>query len=174
MKKIALLAVCMIFIFCAVNLYSQDQKEKAEEKKTDKAGECKKEKTEDVEKSEDISEIIVGEWSMTPNQRILEGSIVFTTDGAYEMKEKLRDETVVGNKGEYRLMTDTEPARIKLCLDRCDKPGSEWTTSFGIIRALPGGKLEIFNSPDGKFPAAFPEDPGATEYSMVLKKKKKM
>jgi len=167
MKKIALLSACLFFIFCAANLYSQDQKEKAEEKKTEKPEECEK-KEAASEKSENIAEIIVGEWSMTPNQRILEGSIMFTGDGAYEMNEKLHDETVVGNKGEYRLMTDTEPARIKLCLDRCDKPGSEWTTSFGIIRVLPGGKLEIFNSPDGKFPVAFPEDPGASEYWMVL------
>lgn len=168
MKKIALVLVCMTVTFCGLDLYSQDQKEKAEEIKTEKTEDCKNEKSADSEKSEDISRIIIGEWSLTPNQRILEGSIVFKKDGSYEMKEKLHDGTGVGNKGEYRLFTDKKPARIKLCLDRCDKPGGEWTTSFGIIRVLSDGKLEIFNSPDGKFPAAFPEGQEASEYSMVL------
>ena len=170
MKSFALFFTCLMGLFCAENIYSQDQKEKTEQKKIEKTEECKKEETAAVEKSEDITKILIGEWNLTPNQRILEGSIVFTKEGAYEMKEKLHDETIVGNKGEYRLMTDMEPARIKLCLDKCDKPGSEWTTSFGIIRVLPDGKLEIFNSPDGKFPDAFPEDPAASEYSMVLTK----
>jgi len=154
MKRIGLCFVCLAYLFISADIYSQVPADKEESTA--------------AEKSLDITRIIIGEWTLAPNKRMTGGSILFTGDGSYEMNETLHDGTGVGKKGEYRLFTESEPVRIKLCLDKCGKPGGEWTTTFGIIRLLDEGKLEICSSPEGKFPSDFPEDPASSEYSMVL------
>lgn len=104
---------------------------------------------------------------MAPNKRSSKGSITFDKNGNYEMHEQLQDGVGVGTKGQYLLNNDVTPARIDLCLDTCGKPGSEWTTRFGIIGVLPDGKLEIHTSPDDKHPSAFSDDTSG-ERTMVL------
>lgn len=118
-----------------------------------------------------IADMLVGKWEIAPNGRSVSGSIVFSAAGTYEMEEKHTDGTGVGVKGEYKLDTSVSPARIDLCLDKCGQPGSEWTTRFGIIRVLAGGKMEIHTSPDGNYPSVFSDEP-ADEYTMILTKVK--
>ncbi|MCD4654042.1 hypothetical protein K8T06_08905 [bacterium] len=117
--------------------------------------------------SQDITQIIIGKWQIAPNKRAKSGSIVFKTDGHYEMNEKLQDDAGVGTKGEYRLNTKVTPAHIDLCLDKCNQVGSEWTTRFGIIRIVSNDKLEIFTSSDSNHPVAFPDKTDG-KYSMIL------
>jgi hypothetical protein len=115
----------------------------------------------------DIARTIVGKWEMAANKRATKGSISFDTNGAYELQESLQDGTEVGAKGEYNLDTSSTPIRIDLCLDKCGKPGSEWTTRFGILRILSGEKMEIRTSPDGKYPSSFSDDTNE-EHTMIL------
>lgn len=117
--------------------------------------------------SKDVTHLLVGKWDLAPNKRASKGSITFNKNGTYELQEKLQDGSGVGTKGEYKLTTTVTPIRIDLCVDKCDKPGSEWTTRFGIIRVLPNRKLKICTSPDGKYPLAFSDDT-SNEYIMIL------
>ena len=121
--------------------------------------------------SKDITQLIVGKWEMAPNKRAAKGSITFDKNGSYVMHEQFHDGTGVGTKGEYILNSNVTPTRIDLCLDKCGKPGSEWTTRFGIIRVLPNEKLEIYTSSDSKHPSDFPDDTSG-EYTMILTRAK--
>lgn len=117
--------------------------------------------------SKDITQLIVGKWEMAANKRASEGSITFDKNGTFGMHEQLQDGSGVGTKGEYKLYNRLKPIRIDICLGKCGKPGSEWTTRFGIIRVLSNGKLEICTSPDGKYPSGFSDDT-SDKYTMIL------
>lgn len=117
---------------------------------------------------DDVGRAILGEWQLQPNKRATEGSIVFAAAGTYELFERHHDGAGVSTKGEYRLDEKSSPSRIDLCLDKCGKAGSEWTTRFGIIRMLSDGKVEIRTSPDATYPQAFAGDPPSDEYTMIL------
>ena len=121
--------------------------------------------------SKDVTQLIVGKWEIAPNKRVSKGSITFDKNGSYAMHEQLQDGSGVGTKGEYKLNSNVIPVRIDLCLDKCGKPGSEWTTRFGIIRVLSNEKLEIHTSPDGKYPPDF-SDETSNEYTMILTRAK--
>jgi hypothetical protein len=116
----------------------------------------------------DLGQLILGEWQLQPNPRATEGSVVFSEKGTYELFERHPDGAGVSTKGQYRLDEKSFPSRIDLCLDKCGKAGSEWTTRFGIIRMLSDGKVEIRTSPDATYPQAFAEDPTSDEYTMIL------
>ncbi len=122
--------------------------------------------------SEKVSSIIVGKWEIAPNKRTAKGAIVFNDNGTYEINEKLTDGGGVGTKGEYKLYCEMTPVRIDLCLDKCGKPGSKWTTLFGVVRILAGGQLEIHTSPDEKYPVGF-SDNTSDKYTMILTNVKK-
>ena len=122
--------------------------------------------------SKNLTSDIVGKWEIEPNKRTATGTIVFNDNGTYEINEKLTDGAGVGTKGEYKLYCESTPVRIDLCLDKCGKPGSEWTTRFGVVRLLDGGQMEIHTSPDGKYPSGFPDDT-SDKYTMILTKVKK-
>lgn len=118
-------------------------------------------------KSKDLAQLILGTWEMVPNKRALKGSITFDQGGTYEMNEKLQDGSGVGTKGEYKLDTGVTPEKIDLCLGKCGKPGSEWTTRFGIMRVLSNEKVEIHTSPNSKYPSEFSNDT-SEEFTMIL------
>ena len=107
---------------------------------------------------EPVLEKFTGTWNMAPNARAKSGVITFKPNGLYEKTEKLVDGDKVGAKGEFKVDLSARPFRIDLCLDQCGKPGSEWTTLFGIFRFLSDTKLEIKTSPDGKYPTGFSDD----------------
>ena len=137
----------------------------------DKQGEPAKKASQDESakeiKAEDVTEIILGKWAIGPNKRSSKGSITFDKNGTYVMHEQLVDGMGVGTKGEYRLDSSVTPAKIDLCANKCDTPGSEWTTRFGIIRILSNDKLEIQTSPDSKHPSGFSDDT-SDMYKMFL------
>ncbi len=112
-----------------------------------------------AEKPGDIAQLIIGKWTIKPNDVIVSGTIFFKSDSWYVMDEKRSDGTGVSKKGEYRLNVDATPVTIDMCLQGCDEPGSEWTTVFGLIRMISDGKMELFMSETGKYPAAFPSEP---------------
>lgn len=121
--------------------------------------------------SKDLTQLIVGKWELAPNKRASEGFIIFELNGNYEMYEKLLDGTGVTKKGEYVLNSNVTPVKIDICLDKCNTTGSEWTTLFGIIKALSNEKLEIHTSADGKYPSSFSDDK-SDEYTMILSRSK--
>ena len=117
-----------------------------------------------------IGAYMVGEWIMAPGKNVLSGDIMFRDDGTYEKNEKHSDGAGVGIKGEYKLYTNEDPCGIDLCAGKCGRPGSEWTTLFGIVRILGDGRVEILTSRDSKRPTAFAEKPDE-RYTMVLTRK---
>jgi hypothetical protein len=121
--------------------------------------------------SKDIAQVIVGKWEMAPNKRASKGSITFEKNGNYEMHEQLQDGVGVGTKGQFILNSNVTPATLDLCLEECGRPGSEWTTRFGIIRFLSDGKLEIYTSPDDKHPSDFSDDTSGKS-TMILTRAK--
>lgn len=121
------------------------------------------------ENNDDISQYIIGTWEMTPNEYVLSGTIEFRKDGTYEMYQQMSDAGVT-TKGEYHIDGSTNPPRIDLCLEKCDTPGSEWTTRFCIVRMLEGDKLEIQSSPNGNYPAAFSDEKDDV-HSMLMSRK---
>ena len=121
--------------------------------------------------SKDVVHLSVGKWDLSPNKRASKGALTFDQGGTYEMNEGLQDGSGVDTKGEYKLNSDVTPVRIDLCLDKCGKPGSEWTTRFGIMRVLSTEKLEIRTSPEGKYPSDFSSNT-SEEYTMILNRAK--
>jgi hypothetical protein len=105
---------------------------------------------------------ITGNWIMESNgDQFLGGNILFMEDGQYEFYKKYPDGSGAEVKGGFILDSENSPARLKLCLGDCNAPGSEWTTSFAIVRITPEGQLELFISPGGEYPDGFPADPDA-------------
>lgn len=121
--------------------------------------------------SKDLTQLILGKWEIAPNKRASEGYIIFDLNGTYEMYEKFHDGTGVTKKGEYLLYSNVTPVKIDICLDKCNNAGAEWTTLFGIIRAISNEKLEIHTSPDDKYPSDFPDDK-SNKYTMILSRSK--
>lgn len=118
-----------------------------------------------VQKSK--TDTIEGKWQLSPNKRVKSGTITFYGNHTYLLEENLQDGDKISRKGEYKINSKTSPARIDICLGKCGIPGSEYTTGFGIFRFLPGGKLEIRSSPDGKYPSQF-DNSKADEYTMIM------
>ena len=147
MKRFRYLYLFFIFLVITVTAYAQS--------------------AEDSTSSTDITQLIIGKWEMTPNKYVLKSTISFDKNGTYNMEQKLKDNSGVGTNGGYKIDNNFNPVRIDLCLGKCGKPGSEWTTRFGIIRALSNDKVEICNSPNGNYPSDFPADT-LDEYSMIL------
>jgi len=119
--------------------------------------------------SDEIPSLIIGEWSMYDENGNLKASLIFKDPNNYEMTEVHDDGMKVGRKGEYKLNVTSEPYAIDLCLEKCDSPGSEWTTYFGIIRFLSKDEIEIRTSPSSTRPGEF--DATDKEYTMILSRK---
>ena len=117
-----------------------------------------------------MAEQLTGVWTIAPNARITEGTLEFKTGGKYEMNEEYGDGTGAGTKGDFVLDETTTPVRLKLCLGDCNQPGAEWVTRFCIVKMTGPDTLEIYQSKDGNYPAAFPEDKNAENYMMLTKK----
>ena len=117
--------------------------------------------------SKDLNQLILGKWELAPNKRAAAGFITFDSNGNYEMYEKFHDGTGATKKGEYQLYSNMTPAKIDICLDKCDNAGAEWTTLFGIIRVISGEKMEIRTSADGTYPSAFANDK-SDKYTMIF------
>jgi hypothetical protein len=115
---------------------------------------------------ESTAQKILGEWVIVPSNWVASGTIVFYDNGRYKSNEKRTDGIGVGREGEYILDLSADPVRIDLCLGECGKPGSEWTTLFGILRFHDDGTLEIRTSPDSNYPKKFSKK--QDDYTMML------
>ncbi len=100
---------------------------------------------------------IVGEWTIPGQDSLPPGSMSFSDDGTYSWAEYRESDMKVTLTGEYKIDTTATPPTIDLCLDKCNNPGAEWTTTFAIFRFLSVDRVEMRYSPDGKRPTAFDE-----------------
>ncbi len=114
---------------------------------------------------------LTGTWIMESNgDQLAGGNINFTDKGKYQFKKDYTDGTSATLSGTYELDRNASPVKLKLCLGDCGTAGSEWTTSFCLIRISTDGKLEIICSQDSNFPSKFPKDKMAAGYYVFTKK----
>lgn len=108
--------------------------------------------------AQNLEQNISGKWILeSSGDQFTGGHILFNDGASYEFYKKYPDESGAEVKGSYVLNCDKKPAQLKLCLGDCG-PGSEWTSSFCIVRINPECKLELYISSGGDFPAGFPAD----------------
>jgi len=101
------------------------------------------------------AEKLLGEWIVAGKYGAGDGRAVFKADMTYTLKEIHPDGTAVTHEGEYRLDTSTEPCSIDLCVGKFSNAGSEWVTTFGILRFFSDDEAEIHFDPSGKRPDSF-------------------
>ena len=116
-----------------------------------------------------IETSLIGTWVYVPDKYILDGEITFNEDGTYTKSELDKDSVRAGLTAHYVLDKSSQPYKIQLCLGECGAPGSEWTTSFGIVRFLTEDSLEIKFSPDGNYPVEF--SPEKERYTTFMNRK---
>lgn len=98
---------------------------------------------------------LVGEWIVAGKYGMGDGEAVFKADMTYTLKEIHPDGTAVTHKGEYRLDSSTQPCSIDLCVGKFSNAGSEWMTTFGILRFISDEEAEIHFDPSGQRPGSF-------------------
>ena len=104
---------------------------------------------------------LMGEWELvTSGDGFQDGRIIFLDGAEYQFFRTWPDGTGAEISGGYELDTDSSPAHLRLCLDDCSAAGSEWTSSFCVIRLNSPEEMEIYISQSGAYPGGFPEDPG--------------
>lgn len=84
-----------------------------------------------------------------------EGEAVFNADMTYMLKEIHPDGIAVTHKGQYKIDASQEPVAIDLCVGKFSNPGSEWVTTFGILRFISENEAEIHFDPSGNRPLSF-------------------
>ena len=112
---------------------------------------------------------LIGTWTYVPDKFILDGEITFDEDGIYTKSELDKDSVRAGLTAHYVFDKSAQPYKIQLCLGECGAPGSEWTTSFGIVRFLTADSVEIRFSPDGNYPTEFNPEPD--QYTRFMNRK---
>ena len=88
----------------------------------------------------------------------------------YTLKEILPDGLTVIHDGEYRLDPSKEPCSIDLCVGKFSNDGSEWVTTFGILRFISDDEAEIHFNPNGKRPDSFDNSPPDYIHKLTRKK----
>ena len=111
------------------------------------------------EKELTLAEYLIGAWDMAPTKYRVSGDLTFRADGTHERNEMDPKGGGGGVKGEYKLYPDQKPCGIDLCVGKCGREGSEWTTMFGIVRKLDDGRVEIQPSPSKDRPTEFAKEP---------------
>jgi hypothetical protein len=106
------------------------------------------------------AEKLLGEWIVAGKYGTGDGEAVFKADMTYTLKEIHPDGLAVTHKGQYRLDPSTETCAIDLCVGKFSNAGSEWVTTFGILRFISDDEAEIHFDPSGKRPGSFE---GATD-----------
>jgi len=113
---------------------------------------------------------LLGEWFVEGKYGAGDGEAVFKADMTYSLKEVHSDCTAVTHKGEYRLDPSQEPCAIDLCIGKFSNPGSEWVTTFGILRFLSEDEAEIHFDSSGKRPSTFDGATAKNTHRMTRKK----
>ncbi|MBN1224788.1 MAG: hypothetical protein JXB23_16190 [Candidatus Aminicenantes bacterium] len=119
---------------------------------------------------EDAAALLLGEWIVAGKYETGDGEAVFKADMTYTLKEIHPDGTAVTHKGEYRLDPSAEPCAVDLCVGKFSNAGSEWVTTFGILRFISNDKAEIHFDPSGNRLGSF--DGTEAEYIHALTRNK--
>ncbi|MFW6139757.1 MAG: hypothetical protein ACOC5S_00195 [Acidobacteriota bacterium] len=119
---------------------------------------------------EDPAGKLLGEWIVAEKYNKGEGEAVFKADMTYTLKEIHPDGLTVTHTGEYRLDASQVPCAIDLCVGKFSNAGSEWVTTFGILRFISDDEAEIHFDPSGKRPHSF--EGATTENTHHLTRKK--
>lgn len=98
---------------------------------------------------------LLGEWTVAGKFGTGDGEAVFRADMTYLLKEIHPDGLAVTHKGQYKLDPSQEPCAIDLCVGQFSNPGSEWVTTFGILRFISEDEAEIHFDPSGRRPGSF-------------------
>ena len=119
---------------------------------------------------EDPAAKLLGEWIVAGKYGTGDGEALFKADKTYTLKQIHPDGTAVTHKGEYRLDPSVEPRAIDLCVGKFSNAGSEWVTTFGILRYISDDEAEIHFDPSGKRPVSFDDETGKNTHKMTRKK----
>jgi hypothetical protein len=104
---------------------------------------------------EDPTEKLLGKWTVAGKYGRGDGEAEFKADMTYTLKEIHPDGTAVTHKGEYRLDPSADPCAIDLCVGKFSNAGSEWVTTYGILRFISDNEAEIHFDLSGKRPVSF-------------------
>jgi len=119
---------------------------------------------------EDPTALLLGEWIVAGKYGTGDGEAIFYADMTYSLKEIHPDGTAVTHTGEYRLDVSKEPITIDLCVGKFSNPGSEWVTTFGILRFISDDEFEIHFDPSGNRPISFDSATDENIHRMTRKK----
>ncbi|MFH2056737.1 MAG: hypothetical protein ABIJ61_12325, partial [bacterium] len=114
---------------------------------------------------------IVGVWTVVKSENVLEGELTLNEDGSFSKMEMHKDSVRAGMEGKYLFDNTQQPFAIDICLGECGAPGSEWTTTHGILRFLNADRIEIRWSDTDKRPTEFAAEP---DYNTVILVRKVM
>lgn len=103
---------------------------------------------------------LLGKWVIAGKYGTGDGEAVFYADMTYTLKEIHPDGIAITHTGQYKLDASKEPFAIDLCVGKFSNPGSEWVTTFGILRFISDDEAEIHFDPSGNRPGSFE---GATD-----------
>jgi hypothetical protein len=120
--------------------------------------------------SDDPGQKLMGEWIVAGKFGTGDGEAVFRPDKTYILKEIHPDGIAVTHKGEYRLDPAADPCAIDLCVGKFSNAGSEWVTTFGILRFISDDEAEIHFDPSGNRPASFDSAEDKHIHKMTRKK----
>ena len=118
----------------------------------------------------DPAEKLLGEWVVADKYGKGEGEAEFRADMTYTLKETHSDGLTVIHDGEYRLDPSKEPCSVDLCVGKFNNAGSEWVTTFGILRFISDDEAEIHFDPSGKRPDSFENSPPDYIHKLMRKK----
>jgi len=119
---------------------------------------------------DDPAEKLLGEWIVADKYGKGDGKAEFRADMTCTLEETHPDGLTVIHNGEYRLDPSKDPCAIDLCVGKFSNAGSEWVTTFGILRFISDNEAEIHFDPSGKRPGSF--DSAAPDYIHKLTRKK--
>lgn len=120
--------------------------------------------------SDDPTSRLVGEWIVAGKYGKGDGEATFKADKTYTLKEIHPDGIAVTHKGEYRMDASAQPCAIDLCVGKFSNAGSEWVTTFGILRFVSDDQAEIHFDPSGQRPGSFEGTPTENIHKMTRKK----
>ena len=108
--------------------------------------------------AQSMEEAISGKWIIeSTGDEISGGHLIFQAGEKYEFYRKYPDGTGAGTKGGYVFNKQGSNGTLRLCIGDCNAAGSEWTSSFALVRLSGESRLEIYFSEDGNFPNKFPK-----------------
>jgi hypothetical protein len=108
--------------------------------------------------AQSVEEALNGKWVIeSTGDEITGGYLIFQPGSTYEFSKRYPDGTGAGIKGGYEFKKEGSIGKLRLCLGDCSAAGSDWTSSFALVRLADEGSLEIYFSSDGNYPKKFPK-----------------